>query len=109
MVYHNGAVIYLKPQKKYRKPKKLYKKQEMDFTSYIPFLHVRRVSSSELGRGVLGRYYPLFGQIDIGDWIHGDDFEEVYTHEARHAMNPASSERDVRDFTRNTLKKKRWH
>jgi len=109
MAYYTTVVEYTPPQKKYRNPRKLYRKKERDFTNYIPFLHVRRVSSFDLGMGVLGRYYPLFGQIDIGNWIYGDDFDEVYTHEARHAMNPDSSEKDVRDFTRNTLKKRRWH
>lgn len=107
MVYYTGVIVYVLPHERYAKKRKLYKMAERSFASYVPFRHVRRISSFELGRGVLGRYYPLFGQIDIGDWIHGDDFEEVYTHEARHSMNHASPEKDVRDFTRNVLGKTR--
>lgn len=93
----------------YRPPKEEYRIPAIDFSSAIPFIPVRRVPQHQLGYGVLGRYFPGSGQVDIVDWAHGNDFEEVYAHEARHAMNPDSGEEDVRQFTRNVMGESRWN
>ncbi len=100
---------YYSSQKEYRQPHEKYKKQDEDFSSHIPFRQASRMNSYQLGNGVLGRYFPGTGEIQIADFAHGDDFSEIYTHEARHSMNHSSEEKDVREFTRNVLKKTKWH
>lgn len=96
-------------QEMYHKTKKKYDIVEHDFTSHIPFKHIRRINQYDIGYGVLGRYFPASGQIDVVDWLDRDGFEEVYTHEVRHSMNPLSSEKDVRDFTKNIIGKSKYH
>jgi len=92
----------------YQLPENPYKKAEIDFSNYVPFVPFTRKTRWQLGNGVRGRYFPGSNQVDLLDdapW----ETEEVYTHEARHKMNPSSSESDVRTFTKNVLKRTYWH
>jgi hypothetical protein len=100
MVYCTGPE-YRPPDRKYRKPGR-------DFTSYIPFIPFTRKKRWQLGNGVLGRLFPFYSQMDILEDVQWET-EEIYTHEAKHRMNPAASERDIRDSTRNLLGTTRWH
>lgn len=86
-----------------------YEKVEQDFEIHIPFIPVERRNEYQLGFGVKGRHFPASGQTDIVDSAHGDDFNEIYTHEAKHCKNPSSEEDEVRDSTRNLLRSTRWH
>ncbi len=70
-------------------------------TTHIPAgVEIIRVPKDCLGYRVLGRAFPRLGLIEIADDLHGNDFEEVKTHELMHMENPTASEYEIRALTR---------
>ena len=98
-------MTYPRITEEYAPPHEGYKKAELE--PYIPFYPFTRKTRYQMG-GARGRYFPASGQMDLLDDAY-EETHEVSMHEAGHARNPAASESDIRQNTRNKLKKPIWH
>lgn len=66
---------------------------------YFPEVSMEKVSSYELGKGVLGRAFPWKNSIQILDNLYGWLEDKVIEHEIEHVENPWKSEFQVRRDT----------
>lgn len=111
MLYNLGGhtyYLYLKKKKEEETKKKEYNdlkelagSPEKSYGLFMPTgLVVRRVPQNILGNGVLGRAFIHLNYIEILDFLIGDEYMEVLTHEVLHIMYPNKKEVEIRMMTK---------